>query len=124
MMFKTETIDINARETEWKNAGYTKVQMRVYIPSANLSAETKARGSKTVLFGANTDMKNGVKVSVPLDQWYTFEMDIHSYLTTCYNATYNSLAIFGAYNKANASADPVEYYDANFDLYFDSIRLA
>lgn len=124
MMFKTETIDITARETEWKNAGYTKVQMRVYIPSANLSAETKARGSKTVLFGANTDMKNGEKVAVPLDQWYTYEMDIHSYLTTCYNSAYNYLAIFGAYNKADASADPVEYYDANFDLYFDSIRLA
>ena len=124
MMFKTETIDITAREAEWKNAGYTKVQMRVYIPSANLSAETKARGSKTVLFGANTDMQNGEKVSVPLDQWYTYEMDIHSYLTTCYNSQYNYLAIFGAYNKADASANPVEYYDANFDLYFDSIRLA
>ncbi len=49
-------VDVEARKAEWRAAGYTKVQIRCYIPSTNLSQATKDRGSKTILFNADPDM--------------------------------------------------------------------
>ena len=116
-------VDVEARKAEWRNAGYTKVQIRCYIPSANLSQASKDRGSKTILFNADPDMTAYDQRFVPLDQWYTYEMDFDAFWSR-YNKDYKLMALFGAYNTDISGANPAEYYDENFIIYFDSIRLA
>lgn len=116
-------VDVEARKAEWRAAGYTKVQIRCYIPSTNLSQATKDRGSKTILFNADPDMTVYDQKFVPLDQWYTYEMDFDAFWSR-YNTTYKLMALFGAYNTDIPSANPAEYCDEDFVIYFDSIRLA
>ena len=116
-------VDVEARKAEWTNAGYTKVQIRCYIPSDNLSQATKDRGSKTILFNADPDMQVYDQQFVPLDQWYTYEMDFDAFWSR-YNTEYKLMALFGAYNTDIPSANPAEYCDEDFVIYFDSIRLA
>ena len=118
-----EVVDVEARKAEWRTAGYTKVQIRCYIPSTNLSQATKDRGSKTILFNADPDMTVYDQKFVPLDQWYTYEMDFDAFWSR-YNTTYKLMALFGAYNTDIPSANPAEYCDEDFVIYFDSIRLA
>ena len=120
-----EVLSVEERKTEWKTAGYEKVQIRVYIPSANLCQASKARGSKTMVFNGDPNLKNGVTVQVPLDQWYTFEVSIDEFWKEGnYNTAYKLMSVFGVYNQNDSSKTPAEYSDEDLVIYCASIRLA
>ncbi|MBR1867130.1 MAG: hypothetical protein IJ800_00915, partial [Clostridia bacterium] len=116
-------VDVNSVKTAWTNAGYSKVLVTCYIPSDVLSDSSKERESKTVLFNSDTNITVYQQRFVGFDEWYTFVMTIDQFWSR-YNSSYNYMTLFGAYNSNIANATPAEYYDENFTIYFDSIRLA
>lgn len=109
-------LDINAIKTTWKNAGWKKVVVRLYIPSENLSDATKQLGTKAIKF-----TENGTAENIKLDTWVTCEMTIDQFFTSEYGYIegYDYWTLMCADNQSSSP-----YYDENCMVYFDSIRLA
>ena len=98
------------------DAGYTKVKFRMYIDSATLSAESKAKGTKEICVLPHTDGWEYQITQMPFDQWVEFEFDMDRFWKY-YNADYKLFAIFSSFNYDNASSNL--FLDENFVVYVD-----
>ena len=98
------------------DAGYTKVKFRMYIDSATLSAESKAKGTKEICVLPHTDGWEYQITQMPFDQWVEFEFDMDRFWKY-YNADYKLFAIFSSSNYDNASSNL--FLDENFVVYVD-----
>ena len=98
------------------DAGYTKVKFRMYIDSATLSEQSKAKGTKEICVLPHTDGWEYQITQMPFDTWVDFEFDMDRFWKY-YNETYKLFAIFSSFNYNDADSNLV--LDENFVVYVD-----
>lgn len=98
------------------DAGYKKVKFSLYIDSATLSAESKAKGTKEICVLPHTDGYEYEVTQMPFDQWVEFEFDLDRFWKY-YNEYYKLFAIFSSFNYDNEASNL--FLDENFVVYVD-----